>query len=385
MSERTERGIRIGYSCERDPERAAAALYRALAQPDAHIAVFFCSAEYDLAALGTALAGLFGEIRVIGCTTAGEIAPVGYLDGSIVGFSLAGPDFAVVTAPMRDLPSFSIGEGKAIAGDLRKQLDRAADAGPADNSFAFLLIDGLDKCEDIVVSAIYSALGKIPLFGGSSGGAMSFGSSSVYYDGAFHRDSAVLLLVRTRRAFRLFTMDHFVPSETRMVITEADPLTRVVTEINAEPAGREYARLVGLDVDRLTPMIFAAHPVMVKVGGRYYVRSIQKVNHDGSLTFFSAIDKGLVLTVANGTDIIRNLADRLAAIRAEIGRPQLLIGCECILRNLELEQKQLKGEAGRLLAAQNTVGFNTFGEQFQAMHVNQTFTGAAIGRGRVGE
>ncbi|MBL8659202.1 MAG: FIST C-terminal domain-containing protein [Rhodospirillales bacterium] len=385
MPRRTERGIHIGYSCERDPDRAAAELHCALAQPDAHIAVFFCSANYDLAVLGQALAKLFGEIRLIGCTTAGEIAPVGYLDGCVVGFSLAGPDFAVVSAPMRNLPSFSIAEGKAVASALRKQLDQAVDAGPADNSFAFLLIDGLDKCEDIVVSAINSALGKIPLFGGSSGGAMTFGSSSIYYDGAFHSDSAVLLLVRTRRAFRLFTVDHFVPSETRMVITEADPLSRVVTEINAEPAGREYARLVGLDVDRLTPMIFATHPVMVKVGGRYYVRSIQKVNDDGSLTFFSAIDKGLVLTVARGTDIVRNLAERLAAIRAEIGPPQLLIGCECILRNLELEQKQLKGEAGRLLAAQNAVGFNTFGEQFQAMHVNQTFTGAAIGRGRAGD
>ena len=31
-----------------------------------------------------------------------------------------------------------------------------------------------------------------------------------------------------------------------MVVTEADPATRIVTEINAEPAGREYARLVGL-------------------------------------------------------------------------------------------------------------------------------------------
>ena len=57
-----------------------------------------------------------------------------------------------------------------------------------------------------------------------------------------------------------------------MVVTEADPVARIVTEINAEPAGREYARLVGLDVDKLTPMIFATHPVVVKVGGRYYTR-----------------------------------------------------------------------------------------------------------------
>ena len=378
------RGIRTGYSRERDPRRAAADLHAALAQPDACIAVFFCSAEYDLPVLGEELAALFGHVRVIGCTTAGEISPVGYLDGAIVGFSLAAPDFAAVAAPLRALPSFSITEGESIVRDLRQRLGREGNGLP-ENDFAFLLIDGLDKCEDLVVSSIYSALGKVPLFGGSSGGAMSFGSSSVYYDGAFLSDCAVLLLVRTRRRFKLFTIDHFLPSDTRMVITEADPRTRVVTEINAEPAGREYARLVGLDVDKLTPMIFATYPVLVRVGGRYYVRSIQKVNDDGSLTFFCAIDKGLVLTVAKGTDIIRNLSDQLQAIRAEIGPPELLIGCECILRSLELEQKQLKGEAGRLLAEQNIIGFNTFGEQFQAMHVNQTFTGAAIGRGAAGE
>jgi hypothetical protein len=378
------RGIRIGYSRERDPRRAARELHAALAQPDACVAVFFCSAEYDLQALSEELAGLFGKVRLIGCTTAGEISPVGYLDGAIVGFSLAAPDFAAVAAPLRELPSFSITEGEAIVRDLRQRLEREA-KGVGGNDFAFLMIDGLDKCEDLVVSSIYSALGKVPLFGGSSGGAMSFGSSSVYYDGVFLSDCAVLLLVRTRRRFKLFTIDHFLPSDTRMVITEADPRSRVVTEINAEPAGREYARLVGLDVDKLTPMIFATYPVLVRVGGRYYVRSIQKVNEDGSLTFFCAIDKGLVLTVAKGTDIIRNLADQLAAVRAEIGRPELLIGCECILRSLELEQKQLKGEAGRLLAEQNIVGFNTFGEQFQAMHVNQTFTAAAIGYAGAGE
>jgi hypothetical protein len=379
-----ERGIRIGYSREREPRRAAAELHAAIWQPDACIAVFFCSVEYDLPILGEALAGLFRPGHLIGCTTAGELSPAGYIDGGIVGFSLAAPDFAAVAAPLRALPSYSITNGEAIVRDLRKHLGRAG-TGLPENDFAFLMIDGLDKCEDLVVSSIYSALGKVPLFGGSSGGAMSFGSSSVYFDGAFHSDCAVLLLVRTRRRFRLFTLDHFLPSDTRMVITEADPRSRVVTEINAEPAGPEYARLVGLDIDKLTPMMFATHPVLVRVGGRYYVRSIQKVNDDGSLTFFCAIDKGLVLTVAKGTDIIRNLSDQLEAIRSDIGQPQLLIGCECILRSLELEQKQLKAAAGRLLAEQNIVGFNTFGEQFQAMHVNQTFTGAAIGRGIAGE
>ena len=32
-----------------------------------------------------------------------------------------------------------------------------------------------------------------------------------------------------------------------------------------------------------------------------------------------------------------------------------------------------------IFAENNVVGFSTYGEQFEAMHVNQTFTGVAIG------
>jgi hypothetical protein len=32
----------------------------------------------------------------------------------------------------------------------------------------------------------------------------------------------------------------------------------------------------------------------------------------------------------------------------------------------------------RLLADHDVIGFNTYGEQFNSVHVNQTFTGVAI-------
>ena len=46
---------------------------------------------------------------------------------------------------------------------------------------------------------------------------------------------------------------------------------------------------------------------MLNIGGNWYIRSIAKVNEDFSLTFFCAIDSGLVLTIAKGNDIIQNL------------------------------------------------------------------------------
>ncbi|MFO1154220.1 MAG: nitric oxide-sensing protein NosP [Rhodospirillales bacterium] len=375
------RGVRRGYSRAPGATEAARQLYEQIYDHEAGLTVFFCSSDYDLPALERELNDRFAHIPLIGCTSAGEITPAGYMTGGIVGFSLPKRDFVSVAAPIRSLRNFSIAEGRDIVRDLRAELDEAAAGLPSDKTFAFLMIDGLSKCEEMVLSAITSALDEIPMFGGSAGGGLTFQRSYVFHDGRFSSDAAVLALVRTRLPFTLFTKDHFVSSGMKMVVTDADPLARIVSEINAEPASQEYARLLGLNVKNLTPMIFATHPVVVKVGGRYYTRSIQKVNEDESLTFFCAIDKGIVLTVAVGTDLLENTQNLFDEISNEIGVPQLVIGCECILRGLELDEKRLKDAVGELFARNNVIGFGTFGEQYHAMHVNHTFTGVAIGFG----
>lgn len=373
--------VRGGFSCADDPVRAARELYESIRQPGATLGVFFCSTDHDLDKLGHALSCFFGDFPLIGCTSSGEITPGGYLSGAVTGFTLAQPDFVALHAPLPDLRHFSIGESQEIVRQLRHDLDAESTDANGDKTFAFLLLDGLSRCEEMAISAVSSALGTMPLVGGSSGGDLSFQKTRVFANGRFASDGGVLVLVRTQLPFQAFTTDHFVSSATRMVVTEADPARRIVSEINAEPAGPEYARLIGIDVEALSPMVFATHPVVVKVGGRYYTRSIQKLNPDGSLSFFCAIDKGIVLTTARGTDIVANLRGLFEQLRSEIGPPQLIIGCDCILRTLELERRQLKGSVGRLFAENNVIGFSTYGEQFQAMHVNQTFTGVAIGAG----
>jgi hypothetical protein len=133
-------------------------------------------------------------------------------------------------------------------------------------------------------------------------------------------------------------------------------------------------------VQNLDPTGFAASPVVVLIDGENYVRSIQKANPDGSLTFFCAIEEGLVLRVAQGLDLVKNLDHAFAEIRAAIGPPQLVIGCDCILRKLEIAQQGLGGDVAALFRDNNVTGFDTYGEQFGGVHVNQTFTGIAIGR-----
>ena len=58
-----------------------------------------------------------------------------------------------------------------------------------------------------------------------------------------------------------------------------------------------------------------------------------------------------------------------------------MLTCDCILRKLEIVESGLQDRVGDILRANNAVGFNTYGEQFCGVHVNQTLTGIALGSG----
>jgi hypothetical protein len=120
----------------------------------------------------------------------------------------------------------------------------------------------------------------------------------------------------------------------------------------------------------------------VRVGGSSYVRSIQRRNDDDSLTFFCAIDEGLVLSLAEGGDLVGTLRATLDGLRGDLGPLSLVIGCDCILRRLEATRLELNRDLGDLFASNGVIGFGTYGEQYHGMHVNQTFTGVAIGSDR---
>jgi hypothetical protein len=371
--------IRTAQSCALDAHQAVEEFHGAVAQPNMELVVFFCSSEYDLDVLASEMNRLFAGIQVVGCTTAGEIGPAGYHQHSLSGASFPASSCLAVSGRLDHLTQFNIARGHDFVQVLLQQLEsKIPQAGP-DNSFALLLIDGLSIREEPVAHALQYALGKIPLIGGSAGDDQKFEKTFIYSDGRFHPDSAALILINTTLPFRIFKTQHFVSTDKRLVVTEADTAKRIVKEINGLPAAEEYARLVGIDVHDLNPMRFATSPVVVMIDGMEYVRSIQKANDDGSLTFFCAIEEGLVLRVAHGVDLVNNLEQTFDKIRAEIGQPQLVFGCDCILRNLEISQNGLKDHVGDIFRYNNTVGFSSYGEQFRGVHINQTLTGIAIG------
>lgn len=373
--------IRTGHSCAETSAAAVAEFDEQVRQPEMALVLFFCSSAYDLPVVAAEMNRRFAGIPVVGCTTAGEIGPAGYRGRSISGMSLPAGACTAVAGGIDGLQSFEIAFGRDFAQGLLGRLEQLAPQADARNSFGLLLIDGLSMREEPVTHALQDGLGGIRMIGGSAGDDLKFERTWVFHDGAFHSDSAALVLVSTEFPFRVLKTQHFVSDGERMVVTEVDAARRVVKEINGLPAIEEYGRIVGVPAASLMPSHFAAWPVVVMIDGTDFVRSIQHANPDGSLTFYCAIDEGVVLRVARGKDLLGRLENTFAKLRADLGGLQAMLVCDCILRNLEAERDGSKEAVGELFRRNNAVGFATYGEQFGGVHVNQTLTGIAIGQG----
>ncbi len=368
-------GVRRGFSDHTDPHRAVDDLASQLGGTELKAVLFFCSPSYDLDTLARAVRERF-DCPVVGCTTAGEIiAEKGYMQDSLVGVGFTSPDIAMTPLFIPSLTDF-LGQGDPLAFQPPPS-DRKGEC------FALMLIDGLSLLEDRVVSAVQGHLPGVPLIGGSAGDGLNYERTYVYHEGRFHDNAATVALFTTTLPFKTFRIQHFVPTDTKLVITEADPGTRTVMEINGAPAAEEYARIVGVSADSLSHGVFADHPVMVRIGGEYFVRSISRANPDGSLTLFCAIDNGLVLTLARGVNLLENLDAQLRQLVRDIPDIQLVLGCDCILRRIEVQQRHEDKQLAQLLSRIPYIGFCTYGEQFNGIHVNQTLTGLALGGGNV--
>lgn len=341
--------------------------------PFAHVLVFSAPGP-DFEALARALAEA-SDAPVSCCTTAGEIFPTGYDEGGVVAVGFPQRYFAVEVFEIDDLSQ--IDTHPLIDRVIAKRNALLADHPGWPSEFAYALTDGLSLGEEALLRQLTPGLAGMPFFGGSAGDGRDFNTTFIAHNGRVWSNGAVVALVRSCCPVRVFSLDHFSPTDCRLVVTGAEPEKRIVHEINASPAIEEYARLLGLDPGDVSLSTFAAHPLVVRFGERHYVRGIQERVNGLSLGMGSAIDEGLVLSLGEASDIAGHLQENLDAL-ADPVRPEGVIGFDCILRRIEVEDHQLLGEVSRILQDHRVVGFNTYGEQIDGLHVNHTMTGVAI-------
>lgn len=333
--------------------------------------LFFAPDGAQVAGLSAGLSRAFGPAcRVMGCSSAGGFAFGGYDDDGVV---VIGFPAAAFRAEAIWLPYLRQHMARDWMGSLRKLADRFEDT-PQRSRFGILLIDGMSGREELVTTTVDATLPELMVLGGSAGDGLRFGQTHLALDGRSLPESAMFCMISTDFAVEEVVFDPFIPSSARMIVTDADPDNRLIREINAEPAVEEYARLIGVAPGRLGPNAYAANPILERSNGRHFVRAISGVTPEGWLKLMSAVETGAILKLGRAESLTRGLREKLN----QIGTVELVLGFDCILRRIALEQAGQADKISALYRDFRIAGFNTYGEQHCGIHVNQTFAGLAF-------
>jgi hypothetical protein len=357
----------VGSSSTPDPREAGReAAQAALTGPDARLLVVFASDAYDLEAVLAAIREVTGEVPLIGCSTAGEIASRGVGDRSLVVMAFGG-DFAVSTATA-SVADVGLREAGAHVA--------AAAAGVAHKPHRVLLVlsDGLAGDQQEVVRGAYSVLGAtVPLVGGCAGDDLRMERTSQLHGTAVLHGSVVAAAIGSDAPLGIGVEHGWRPVGEPMLVTDSDGT--VVRTLDDEPALDVYLRRLGAPAEAHSdPAAFTrfalTHPLGLSRRSGEEVRMVAEADFAArTLTCIASVPRGGLAWIVEGDEqSVLEATDAAcrSALDALGGHPPLgLMAFDCIARRGVLGDPGIVREVERIAAHAGSApvsGFYTYGE-----------------------
>ena len=334
---------------------------------EAKLVIYYASSRYAPEEISRQMQAAFPAATVFGCSTAGEIASGMMLKNSVVAMGFNQQAIKDVRVEViEDLNQDSRSSFDAFErhfGKTMAQMDPKQYVG-------IILIDGLSTKEELIIDRI-GDLTNINFIGGSAGDDLKFAATQVYANGKSYSNAAVLAIMEPATEFACIKTQSFNILPKKLVVTKAHEANREVAEFNDKPAVEAYAEALGIPVKEVADR-FMHNPVGLVIDDEPFVRSPQQIK-DGSMVFYCAVVEGMELSILESTNIIEDTKKALDDAKSQLGSISGIMNFNCILRTLELEQKQATADYGALFTEVPTTGFSTYGEQYIG-HINQTAT-----------
>jgi hypothetical protein len=372
------RSLRVGRSMARDAHGAGAqAALEAQVDTPAKLLMVFCSTHLDAAEV---LAGICSvtpdDVRIVGCTSMGEIAERGPgleeigMDPAVVVTALGGPDFTVATAIVRRA-SADRRQAGARAAEVMAELN-------ATHRALIMIVDGVTREQHEIVRGAYSVLGaSVPIVGGCSADDLKY---LLTYQ--FHGTGAgVELVVDSIVAVGLGSTAPIGIGIAHGWAKEGEPM--VVTKshggevflIDDEPALDVYLRRIGADrallddIDAFRAAAFQSPLGMSRRSGED-IRVVHSADAErGSLLCLADIPQGaLVWTMRTDPGALVTAASDSCAMAVDgLGgaSPLGLVVFDCGARHLKLGPDNVRAEHAAIAEVAGSArfaGFYTFGE-----------------------
>ncbi len=345
-------------------------------QDEAKLVVFFTSTKYDFGMVSKLMKENFPGSDVIGCTTSGEIGPQGFTEGSISAMSMAADNFETSTYLMKNIKNKAIFAKNDLVNAGQKIGISSYDSK---NGFIITLIDGLQASEEKVMNILGNCFSNLDIVGGSAGDDLKFNGTFVSANGEVCQDAAVITFVRTSKKFFLYKENIYVPTDIEFKVTKADINNRLILELDGKPAAEEYARVLGISIDQL-PDYFTSNPLGRIFMNSVWITSSKSVGDNGSINAYSAITQNSIVKLLKPIDAVAEAKKTVQVINEKLPDCKGIILFNCILRYLQFKKENICTEiSSEFLKFGSVCGFNTYGEQFNKLHVNQTLALIAFG------
>jgi hypothetical protein len=362
-----DRWFAVGLADASEDNAGQRAADAALIHDDAKLLIVFSSVSADLPALIGQVRSRSGGVPLIGCTTAGEIAPKGPRDGSIVVTALGGDGFAVGTA--------------AAAGaseDLRGAGARAARCLPSPaghpHQVLLLLTDGLASDQEEIVRGAYSVLGAgVPMVGGCAADGLKMTKTFQFHGDRVLTDSVVAAGIASTGPIGIGVRHGWRPAGEPMLVTASGP--NQVQSLDGRPALDVFLERLGAGPGEVRPEDFPGLALMHPFGlsrhsGEEQVRFITSADFAArSLSCTAQVPQGSLVWLMEGDAravLEATDAASIASLAALGGVPPLgMLAFDCVARRGALGDRGIEQEIGRIADIAGEApfaGFYSYGE-----------------------
>lgn len=370
-AETLHRWVRCGHASH---DVAATAVQQALEQidPSAEVltpalVVVFASPAYELSEISLALRAALGNVPLIGCSTAGEIAATSSSSRSVVIWCLGGDGFHV-----------RVGCGEGDGGSLRQAARQAAlccsELPDSSHQALILLADGLCGDQMEVVRGAYEVIGpSIPLVGGCAGDDMAMQATQQLFGDRVLRHAVVAAAIGSDAPIGIGVSHGWEPVGSQMLVT-ASTGTSVLT-LDDRPALDVYLNTLGAPEEATHSsaafaQFAATHPLGIPRRDRIEIRYIAGADFEArSLTLIASMPQGCTAVLMRG-DATSVLAASETACRSACDNlagqdPIGMLLFDCVARRSVLESAGIGTEISRVrdvIGSIPAAGFYTYGE-----------------------
>ncbi|TQS41792.1 FIST signal transduction protein [Cryptosporangium phraense] len=280
--------VNVGCSADVDSRIAGTEAARVALSGDPRLVVAFFATTHDPDAVSAGIRSVSGNVPLIGCQTAGEIADGWAGDGAVVVTALGGPGLAVEvrgteidSASPRDVGARVVAPLASLAG--------------GDHRFALVLTDGQAGHQQDIIRGAYGAVGAaVPLVGGcgASPTVGAFAAAPLLCNDRVLRNGVVAASVASDNPFGIGIRHGWERTGDAVEITATDK--NEVLELDHRPALDTYLSLLGAPEEcwtdeRAFQEFSFLHPFAIRRPNGDEIRVVAYPNY-GNRSFSSAAD-----------------------------------------------------------------------------------------------